>query len=111
MDNITITNEAMLEEALNRAQTMDDVMKIVHDMGLDMTPEELETFVAEEPYGELDENALDNVAGGWVGMMGIRSSRIMLRHAQARLRQTMFRVGYRSSRPIALYNYARRYLR
>lgn len=115
MDTVKITTEEMLDEALSRAETVEDVLDVANAMGLDMTQEELEAFVAEDTIGELSEDELDDVAGGWVGIMMLRCSQIMLRHAQARLRMAMFRVGYRttgySGSRMALLNYARRHLR
>ena len=53
-----------LESKIRQAETLDDVVRICTDAGIDVTREQLQA--ADMPDGELDENALDLVSGGSV---------------------------------------------
>lgn len=63
MENI-ITKE--LEEKIANAANLDEVIKACKAEGIEITKEQLEVALAQQEAGELDENALDDVAGGLV---------------------------------------------
>lgn len=95
-DKIIMTEE-MFDEAMDRAESMEDVLKIMEQLvGEEVTEKDLEAFVCTGEDGELTEDALDNVAGGYATRLMLRLSQTMLRHAQARLAQTMARLSYRT---------------
>ena len=91
-----IMNEEMFDEALDRAESVEDVLEVMRSMGADVTEEELAAFATEEGEGEYTEEALENVVGGsWVMRSMLRASQIRLRHARQRLQMTLFRVRSR----------------
>ncbi|MBQ6999498.1 MAG: hypothetical protein IJN67_00455 [Oscillospiraceae bacterium] len=53
-----------LEEKIKGAETLDDLAKVCAEAGIDVTKEQLEAELAKEESDELDETALDDVAGG-----------------------------------------------
>lgn len=55
-----------LEAKLQNAETLEDVQKVFAEEGIEVTMEQLEAELAKAKNGELDENALDNVAGGTI---------------------------------------------
>lgn len=55
-----------LKAKLEAAQTMEDVIQVCAEEGIEVTREQLEAPVPSGPDGELSEDALDNVSGGSV---------------------------------------------
>lgn len=53
-----------LEGKIRQAETVEDVVRVCADAGIDVTKEQL--LAADMPEGELDETALDLVSGGSV---------------------------------------------
>ncbi|MBQ6999499.1 MAG: Nif11-like leader peptide family RiPP precursor [Oscillospiraceae bacterium] len=53
-----------LEEKIKGAETLEDLVKVCAEAGVEVTKEQLETELAKAESEELDENALDDVAGG-----------------------------------------------
>lgn len=53
-----------LEEKIKGAETLDDLVKVCTEAGVEVTKEQLEAELAKTENDELDENALDDVAGG-----------------------------------------------
>lgn len=53
--------------AFAKAETPEDAIAVLNANGLEVTLEEFEEFMASQPdtSDELDENALEDVAGGW----------------------------------------------
>ena len=62
IDKSKITKE-MLEKALE-CQTADELIALAKTYGFTLTKEEADAYLAEMDNMELDEDALDNVAGG-----------------------------------------------
>ena len=62
IDKTKITKE-MLEKAL-KCETADELMTLAKAEGFELTKEEAEAYMAEMDNMELDEDALDKVAGG-----------------------------------------------
>ena len=60
-----LRNNAEFQEKLTAAQTPAEVVALFHEAGIAITEEQLMTLL-DEPEGELDEAALENVAGGYV---------------------------------------------
>lgn len=57
-----ITKE--LEENIANAANLDEVIKVCEAEGIEITKEQLEAALAQLEVSELDENALDDEAGG-----------------------------------------------
>lgn len=55
-----------LEEKIKDAETLEDLVKVCAEAGVEVTKEQLEAELAKMESDELDENALDDVAGGVV---------------------------------------------
>ena len=53
-----------LEEKIKGAETLEDLVKVCAEAGVEVTKEQLEAELAKMESDELDENALDDVAGG-----------------------------------------------
>ena len=53
-----------LKEKLGKAESLDEVVKILAEEGLEVTKEELEAALAQGENGELSEEALSAVSGG-----------------------------------------------
>lgn len=53
-----------LEAKLQNAETLEDFIKACAEEGIEVTEEQLEAELKAQESGELNENALDNVAGG-----------------------------------------------
>ena len=62
IDKTKITKE-MLEKA-SKCETADELVALAKDNGVTLTKEEAEAYLAELDDCELDEKALDKVAGG-----------------------------------------------
>ena len=62
IDKSKITKE-MLEKAA-QCETADELVALAKDNGITLTKEEAEAYLSEMDNMELDEDALDNVAGG-----------------------------------------------
>ena len=65
IDKSRITNE-MLEKA-TQCETAEELIALAKAEGFELTKEEAEAYMAEMDNMELDEDALDNVAGGYNG--------------------------------------------
>lgn len=57
------------EAKLEAAETLDEMVQILAEEGVEISKEEL-IAAMDEPEGELNENDLDNVAGGLIGGRG-----------------------------------------
>ena len=69
IDMTKITKE-MLEKALE-CETAEELMTLAKAEGFELTKEEAEAYMAEMDNMELDEDALDNVAGGMCDSAGL----------------------------------------
>ena len=69
IDKSKITKE-MLDKALE-CKTADQLVALAKDNGITLTKEEAEAYMAEMDNMELDEDALDNVAGGMCYSAGL----------------------------------------
>ena len=58
-------NMEVLMSKLDGAETVDDVIRICAEQGVEITEEQLKQMAMEEA-GELTEDALDTVAGGYL---------------------------------------------
>ena len=65
IDKTNITKE-MLEKA-SQCETAEELVALAKASGVTLTKEEAEAYMAEMDNMELDEDALDNVAGGYNG--------------------------------------------
>ena len=72
IDKTKITRE-MLEKAA-QCKTADDLIALAKAAGFTLTKEEAEAYMAEMDNMELDEDALDNVAGGMCYSAGLGSN-------------------------------------
>ena len=72
IDKSKITKE-MLEKALE-CETAEQLMTLAKTEGFTLTKEEAEAYMAEMDNMELDEDALDNVAGGMCYSAGLGSN-------------------------------------
>ena len=69
IDMTKVTKE-MLEKAL-KCETADELVALAKAEGFTLTKEEAEAYMAEMDNMELDEDALDNVAGGMCYSAGL----------------------------------------
>ena len=69
IDMTKITKE-MVEKAL-KCETADELVALAKAEGFTLTKEEAEAYMAEMDNMELDEDALDNVAGGMCYSAGL----------------------------------------
>ena len=69
IDMKKITKE-MIEKA-EQCKTADELVALAKAEGFELTKEEAEAYMAEMDNMELDENALDNVAGGMCYSAGL----------------------------------------
>ena len=69
IDKSKITKE-ILEKA-SHCKTADQLVALAKDNGITLTKEEAEAYMAEMDNMELDEDALDNVAGGMCYSAGL----------------------------------------
>ena len=69
IDKSKITKE-MLDKALE-CKTADQLVALAKDNGITLTKEEAEAYLSEMDNMELDEDALDNVAGGMCYSAGL----------------------------------------
>ncbi len=69
IDMTKITRE-MLEKAL-KCETADELVALAKANGITLTKEEAEAYLSEMDNMELDEDALDNVAGGMCYSAGL----------------------------------------
>ena len=60
-----LSNDSVFREKLSQAQTPEEAVALFQAAGIAITEEQLMTLL-DEPEGELDETALENVAGGYV---------------------------------------------
>lgn len=67
MDQIVISDS--LKAKLDTAETMDEVVRVCAEEGIEVTKEQLEAAAAMD--GELTEGDLDSVNGGALGMLAI----------------------------------------
>jgi predicted ribosomally synthesized peptide with nif11-like leader len=65
IDMTKVTKE-MLDKA-SKCETADELIAFAKASGITLTKEEAEAYMAEMDNMELDEDALDNVAGGYNG--------------------------------------------
>ena len=72
IDMTKITKE-MLFKAM-KCETADELMTLAKAEGFTLTKEEAEAYLAEMDNMELDEDALDNVAGGMCYSAGLGSN-------------------------------------
>ena len=72
IDKSKITKEMM--EKAEQCQTADDLVALAKDNGVTLTKEEADAYLAEMDNMELDEDALDNVAGGMCYSAGLGSN-------------------------------------
>lgn len=56
---------------LESAQNLDEVLAMVKEQGVEITKEEVEAALKKLDEGELDENSLEDVAGGIAGWIMI----------------------------------------
>ena len=71
-------NMEALVSKLNEAETAEDVIKVCAEAGYEITEEQLKVLAAEENE-ELNEEALDYVAGGAIVPIGIKTIEALLR--------------------------------
>ena len=69
IDKSKLTKD-MLEKAM-KCQTADDLVALAKANGITLTKEEADAYMAEMDNMELDEDALDNVAGGMCYSAGL----------------------------------------
>ena len=69
IDKSKITDEMLAKAAT--CQTADNLIALAKDNGIDITREEAESYLDELENVELDEDALDNVAGGMCYSAGL----------------------------------------
>lgn len=60
-----LSNDSVFREKLSQAQTPEEAVALFHAAGVEMTEAQLRALL-NEPEGELDESALEDVAGGFV---------------------------------------------
>ena len=72
IDMTKVTKE-MLEKAL-KCETADELVALAKANGFTLTKEEAEAYLSEMDNMELDEDALDNVAGGMCYSAGLGSN-------------------------------------
>ena len=72
IDMTKITKE-MVDKALE-CETAEELMALAKAEGFELTKEEAEAYMAEMDNMELDEDALDNVAGGMCYSAGLGSN-------------------------------------
>ena len=72
IDKTKITKE-MVDKAL-KCETADELVALAKAEGFELTKEEAEAYMAEMDNMELDEDALDNVAGGMCYSAGLGSN-------------------------------------
>ena len=72
IDKSKITNE-MLEKA-TQCETAEELIALAKTEDIEITKEEAEAYMAEMDNMELDEDALDNVAGGMCYSAGLGSN-------------------------------------
>ena len=60
-----------LKEKLGKAESLDEVVKVLAEEGLAVTKEELETALAQGENGELSEEALAAVSGGRINWRAV----------------------------------------
>lgn len=53
-----------LQEKLEKAESLDEVIQACAEEGITLTKEQLEASLSSDPEGELSAEALDNVSGG-----------------------------------------------
>ena len=63
MENKNLTVEEF-EEAIEKANTVEEVIDLYKSQGIDVTEDELKKIVGSDEGEELTEEDLDNVAGG-----------------------------------------------
>lgn len=76
MEQSEITEE--LKEKLGKAESLDEVVKILAEEGIAVTKEELEAALAQGENGELSEEALSAVSGGRINWTIVKA---ILRYA------------------------------
>ena len=62
MEEFEVSEE--LKEKLGKAESLDEVVKVLAEEGLEVTKEELEAALTQGEKGELSEEALSAVSGG-----------------------------------------------
>ena len=72
IDKTKITKEMM--EKAEQCKTADDLVALAKANGITLTKEEADAYLAEMDNMELDEDALDNVAGGMCYSAGLGSN-------------------------------------
>ena len=79
------------EEAIEKAETVEDVINLYKDQGIDVTEDDLKTIAGPEDGEELSEEALEDVAGGLI----IRRIRIYYtRRIVIRIRRIVYRFRF-----------------
>ena len=71
MDVEKLVNDEVFRSQLENAKDLKEVTTILTAYGIKATEKEIEAAIAEVESGELDETALDDVAGGAVKIKGI----------------------------------------
>lgn len=56
-------------EKLKQTESMEEAIKLFAEYGVEVTEEDLKNLMAAVPEGELDEAALENVSGGFIGFV------------------------------------------
>ena len=64
MENTQISQE--LEEKIRNAETVEEVVQVCTEAGIQVTKEQLEAELLPQTEGELSEDMLDNVSGGGI---------------------------------------------
>ena len=69
MEQFEVSEE--LKEKLGKAESLDEVVKVLAEEGLAVTKEELEAALAQGENGELSEEALAAVSGGRINWRAV----------------------------------------
>lgn len=69
MEEFEVSEE--LKEKLGKAESLDEVVKVLAEEGLAVTKEELEAALAQGENGELSEEALAAVSGGRINWRAV----------------------------------------
>ena len=91
MENKNLTVEEF-EEAIEKANTVEDVIDLYKSQGIDVTEDELKEIAGPDNGEELTEEALEEVAGG---ALILRLRIYYTRRIVIRIRRIVYRVRYR----------------
>ena len=87
-ENLTVEE---FEEAIEKAETVEDVINLYKNQGIDVTEADLKAIAGPEDGDELSEEALEDVAGGMI----IRRIRIYYtRRIVIRIRRVVYRLRF-----------------